>query len=251
MRIPLALIGITIVAVVAFGACATGDKDRADGQNGASAERDGTVVAGATAEATPERDPGGTVQVSVFDLRAGDCIAERGNDAALQGDVDEVRVAPCNHPDVTGAVTILFAVEDPVDAQSAFPGEPYLEGLAAERCDRGAPFTYLIPLEESWSNGDRTIVCIDDYTAVYVLGGCVDDSDLAIACENEDAARVVTALVDMSDEFGASDPYPGVGYFDGVFAEECRSDDDYFLYPTERSWAAGDRELVCTRPYEP
>jgi hypothetical protein len=246
MRIFPAPMALLLIPVF-LAACASGDKQRIEAQNDAASDRDATTVAAATAGATRARDPGGAVSISVFDLRTGDCIAERG-DEALLGDIDEVRVAPCNHPDVSGAVTDLFLVEDPIDPESAFPGEPYLEGVADERCNRGAPFTYLIPLEESWSNGDRTIVCIDDYTAIYVLGGCLDESDYAIACEHEDAVRVVTALVDISDEFGTSAEYPGVDSFDEVFAEECRSDDDYYLYPTDRSWAAGDREIVCTRP---
>jgi len=247
MRILPVLIAVFVAAILA--GCASGDKERIDAQNDAASDRDGTTVAAATAGATPARDPGGAVSISVFDLRAGDCIAERGEDALL-GDIGNVRVAPCNHPDVSGAVTELFLVEDPVDPESPFPGEPYLDGLADERCNRGAPFTYLIPLQESWSNGDRTIVCIDDYTAIYVLGGCLDESDYAIACEHEDAVRVVTALVDVSDEHGDTAEYPGEDYFDDVFLEECRSDDDYYLYPTDRSWAAGDREIVCTRPHD-
>jgi hypothetical protein len=244
-----AMSAVSVALTLLFVACGSGDKERIGAQNDAASTRGATSGDGTSRAGGESRDEGGAVRISVFDLRAGDCIAERGEDALL-GDIDEVRVAPCNHADVTGAVTDLVLVEDPVNPDSPFPGESYLDELADERCNRGAPFTYLIPLEESWSNGDRTIVCINDYTAIYVLGGCLDESDYAIACEHEDAVRVVTALVDVSDELGEAAAYPGVDYFDEVFEEDCRSDDDYYLYPTDRSWALGDREVVCTRPHE-
>ncbi|MEX2226269.1 MAG: hypothetical protein WEB52_07470 [Dehalococcoidia bacterium] len=259
MPTPLVSLSVLVILLAAaVAACDSGDKERIDGQNDAAATREASVDStreprGDDDEATarPAEDGGGAVEISVFDLRVGDCIAQReGAPSGEDGGVEMVRVAPCNHAEVSGAVTELFLVEDPVDPESAFPGEAFLEAMADERCDRGKPFTYLIPLAESWSSGDRTIVCVDDYTAVYVLGGCVDESDRAIACGHEDALRVVTALIDVSDEFDASAEYPGVDYFDEVFADECRSDDDYYLYPTARSWSAGDREVVCTRPME-
>ena len=256
MRTTVVLL-IGVLGLLAASACGGGDKERIDGQNNAAATRaasgdDATEDATGEPSAEPTRRPAGDglVSISVFDLRTGDCIADDRAESTLEGEVGDVLVAPCDHESVIGEVFDLVLVEDPPDEGSAYPGEDVMEGQSIEVCDNGAPYTFLYPLASSWSNGDRTIVCITDRTALYEIGGCVDDLDRAVSCENEYAERIVSALVDVTDEHADGAPYPDEAYFDGVSEDQCRSDDDYFLFPSDTSWERGDREIVCTRPLE-
>jgi hypothetical protein len=249
-----AVLTLALVAVTLAAACG-GDKERIEGQNDAAAtqaarDTTSTPASGATPEATRRSTNDGVVSISVFDLRIDDCIADDRSGNVLEGEVGDVLVAPCEHPSVIGQVFDLVLMEDPPNNSSPYPGEDATREESIDACDNAAPYTFLYPLDSSWSNGDRTIVCIYDFTALYEVGRCVDDQDGAVACENEFATRIVTALIDVSEGHPDIAAYPGEAFFEGVFQDDCRSDDDYYLFPSASSWERGDREVVCTRPLE-
>jgi hypothetical protein len=105
-------------------------------------------------------------KISVFDLRAGDCVVPPKNVAA---EITSVTGVPCadSHPQ---------EVYDKVDYKDgdAYPGDDALKSYADARCQDGYEpyvgiaysesrfyYTYLLPSARGWENdGDRTIVCL-------------------------------------------------------------------------------------------
>jgi hypothetical protein len=105
--------------------------------------------------------PGGddrTGRKSVFEIRAGDCIAELGLQAGETAEEETVELVACDDERAEVRVTELARVDAPSDD---YPGEAYFESEAARLC---APDTtsFLFPLEESWEAGSRTITCLVD-----------------------------------------------------------------------------------------
>jgi hypothetical protein len=101
---------------------------------------------------------------SVFDLRPGDCI---GDVVALQGDVDELPLVPCEDPHTQEVVAVVRHPDDAypgAGAVATFADRACLTALEAElglTIDDGIAFSYLLPTFEGWNkNGDRSIVCV-------------------------------------------------------------------------------------------
>jgi Domain of unknown function (DUF4190)/Septum formation len=120
------------------------------------------VVIGLSNDA--ERDASGVVReagsVSVFDLRAGDCVNDLEESAAEY----TVEATPCADPHDAEVISIIPLRE------GAYPGEDEVIAAADRDCGRdfegtaalvpGAEPFYLYPTETSWGDGDRTITCI-------------------------------------------------------------------------------------------
>jgi hypothetical protein len=114
-----------------------------------------------------DRDPGGRVtdsgSESVFDLRTGDCM----NDLEETPAELSVDVAPCGEPHDAEAVSEFDLTE------SVWPGLSFVTSKAEDRClddvesaSAGAPRSgeietfYFHPIEQSWEQGDRTVLCV-------------------------------------------------------------------------------------------
>jgi hypothetical protein len=117
----------------------------------------------------------GAEEVDVFDLKVGDCLA----DSAPPGEeVSSVQSVPCSEPhseEIYAAVTL---------PEGDFPGTEAMDAQADELCAAefesfvGLPYeesvlylTYLTPTRESWSEGDREVIC-----SVYDPAGEVSGS---------------------------------------------------------------------------
>ncbi|HXK33866.1 MAG TPA: hypothetical protein VNM91_07650 [Dehalococcoidia bacterium] len=97
-----------------------------------------------------------------------------------------------------------------------------------------------------------------DETSVFDLreGDCItstfgDETMLeeetgVVACDDPRAASEVLALVNVPD----ADEYPGEAYFDDQTATLCPEETDSFYFPTEESWGAGDRTIICLTSLE-
>ncbi|HMG28909.1 MAG TPA: septum formation family protein [Jiangellaceae bacterium] len=106
----------------------------------------------------------GAGEVDVLDLKVGDCLAESVPGGGEE--VSSVQSVPCSEPhseEVYAAVTL---------PEGDFPGEEAVVAQAEELCTAefesfvGLPYeesalylSYLTPTEESWSHGDREVVC--------------------------------------------------------------------------------------------
>lgn len=130
------------------------------------------------------RDAGGTVVAagtwSVFDLRAGDCLAP---DPETEGEISDVPVVPCAEPH---SQEVFAAVEHPAGpypgagavsiwADGACLGE--LEATLDLTLADGVFISYLLPTFDGWNkHDDRRVVCVlvfpdqDDAVGSYVAG---------------------------------------------------------------------------------
>lgn len=105
--------------------------------------------------------------ISVFDLRAGDCLLP---DGVVGGDVEEVKAVPCRDPHTHE----VFAVPRYTATSSAYPGREALQRFATPACRRALPgytgsarldpsltLSYIVPTEKSWAReDDRDITCV-------------------------------------------------------------------------------------------
>ena len=108
--------------------------------------------------------------LSVFDLLAGDCLADPSVET-IPSEVEELEAVPCNEVHRLEIFT-LIAVETDDDL---YPGEGALTAKADAGCLASFPeyvgvdyfaqsslyFTYIYPTLDSWTgNSDRSIVCV-------------------------------------------------------------------------------------------
>lgn len=109
---------------------------------------------------------GGVPDTSAFDLEVGDCFAFGVGDAAGSGDVQSVDLQPCDDEHDNETYLVFDATE------SSWPGKEALWDDADKGCyaefesfvgipwdDSVADFGYLTPTEQSWSEGDREVLC--------------------------------------------------------------------------------------------
>lgn len=126
------------------------------------------VAVTAVVGCAPERDeePGQSAEsgdVDVFDLEVGDCLADF-TDAT---EVSSIEAAPCSEPHSDE----IYAKGSIPDADE-FPGPETIETAARGICRAqfaafvGLPYDdsvldigYLAPTEDSWAEGDRTVLC--------------------------------------------------------------------------------------------
>ena len=240
MRRATIVAALTAFGVFAFGlavACTT-DRERIANQNEA-----------ARTQTPQQRTDFGSV--SVFDLRAGDCVTE---DAVIaDGDETEfveeydVDVVRCEAEEAYARVTKLHLID--ADEDAPYPGDAASMAYGEDFCaTTSVPYTYFTPVRESWAQGDRTVTCIEFLGFDYAAGSCIgpaDDGHRVIPCSSTDVFGDVTGLVDVSSEYAVSAPFPGQEVLDAIVERDCKSADDYYLFPSEDTWAAGDRVMVC------
>lgn len=138
-----ALAVLVLGALVGTGAQCTDDTGRIEDQN----------------EAAEHEGPGGYFgagERDVFDLRPGDCLTLT---ALLASEIASAEVVPCMSTRAAARVTNLFLVER---TSGPYPGDSYFENQWLVGCDLDAT-TGIVPTQESWSMGDRTIICIEEY----------------------------------------------------------------------------------------
>lgn len=135
------------------------------------------LVAAACGDDAPQRGPDGSFteagDVSVFDLREGDCFDDPDFDAdETVTQVETVRVVPCAEPHDN---EIYFAFELP---DGDYPGAVAVDDEADERCfqafeafvqvdyfESSLEFFTVTPTPASWTDlDDRTVYC-----ALYAL----------------------------------------------------------------------------------
>jgi len=111
------------------------------------------------AAASDTVDPGET---TVFEVAVGDCL----NDAAQTGDVSAVPIVPCSEPHDSEIYAVIVMTD------GEYPGDQPVVQQADDGCRAeftayiGVPaaqsrymFNALYPTEDSWTGGDREILC--------------------------------------------------------------------------------------------
>jgi hypothetical protein len=229
-------LGLALLLTLTAQGCGGGDKAAEPTGRPDATERSGDNDRNPTS--TPTRDEDEGENVSLFDLDVGDCLGER----VEEGEFEEVLVVDCGASNAVGEVVNLVEVDD--TAGGDFPGEAFLDNAAAQECNvPGGVFTYYIPTEGSWDEGDRTITCIADLGAEFEVGACVDDDAIVVDCNDPSATTEITALIDLSDNYPGEE-FPGEDEMQSASEALCAADET-FLYPSEFTWTAGDREVVC------
>lgn len=108
-------------------------------------------------EAPDDELDDGSRSVSVFDLAAGECLAEFEPAEVI----DTLEAVSCDEPHKAQVVS-LFELPD-----GDWPGEDVLEDAAGDRCPDSLPDdatdlepVYLHPTEQTWTLGDREMICL-------------------------------------------------------------------------------------------
>lgn len=107
----------------------------------------------------PERDSRGQInapaEAAPESLRVGDCVAE-----VAEGEAATVKAVPCDQSG-SGKVYAIFSLRD-----GAWPGDADADKAAGDGCEsryqeqEEVEITFLRPTKESWSLGDRRVICI-------------------------------------------------------------------------------------------
>ena len=116
-----------------------------------------TTPRDASGSATAEND-----NADVFSIKVGDCL----NDATASGTVTTAPIVPCSKPHDSEAYKSITMKD------GDFPGTDAVKAQADQGCGDafpafvGIPFndskldiSYYFPTSDSWSNGDREILC--------------------------------------------------------------------------------------------
>jgi hypothetical protein len=112
---------------------------------------------------TDTGDGGTGTDVDVFTIAVGDCL----NDGGVDGEVTTVPTVDCAEPHDSEAYASILMPD------GEFPGDSVVEDFAVEECtaafdsfvglayaDSTLSFSYYYPTAESWTNGDREILCL-------------------------------------------------------------------------------------------
>jgi hypothetical protein len=148
---------------------------------------------------------------------------------ACGGDGDSGRIAEQNDAAATSAAAATMRAGRTPDARET-PADP-----TAEPDDGDPDQTSVFDLRE----GD----CI---TSTFGEETMLEQETGVVACDDPQAASEVLALVNVPD----ADEYPGEAYFDEQTETLCPEETDSFYFPTEESWGAGDRTIICLRSLE-
>ena len=95
-----------------------------------------------------------TLDPSLTDLRAGDCVEDTGRLG--------VEIASLEKTDCTGSNVLRVTNTFEMAGSGSFPGQNAIDDAALERCSSSATIT-LGPTEESWEMvNDRLVVCFEE-----------------------------------------------------------------------------------------
>lgn len=187
---------------------------------------------------------------------------------------------PCEEPHVNE----VYATFDLPDGD--FPGRQELEELSEDGCmERFAEYTgvgyyetslevsYLFPTRESWSMGDRAVICaVSDYFRLLqgsvagagasylapVVGSCADAQFRIVDCAGEHESELFLVTEIGGDDYSSEEAikekarslcldafavYVGIEYEDSEL-------DFLYTWPYEPMWAEGERGTLCAA-YDP
>ncbi len=196
--------------------------------------------------------------LSLFDTAAGDCWNDPG-EASSNGQLATVSQVPCEE---AHTYEVYAVVDLPGDAGAAYPGDTAVAIEGSQLCrDRfeayiGIPYEespldsgVVYPTSESWSEGDREVIC-----SVYAL-----DGDLLTGSKRSSGDRLVAPAVDIggaADCGGLADlaiivAQGYIDYFESLTPEELDAGFDIAppevlpLYKSESLLIAGAEQRGC------
>ncbi|REK21975.1 MAG: hypothetical protein DWQ40_03470 [Actinobacteria bacterium] len=121
-------------------------------------------------------------QGNVFSIEQGDCFNDEGD---MNDQISSVPIVECSEPHDNEVYAVFEMTE------SEFPGFDVTADMADNQClpefesfvgtayaDSELEFGWLIPTEESWSSGDRQIVCFLFRLDLGKMTGTMEDSGI-------------------------------------------------------------------------
>jgi hypothetical protein len=99
--------------------------------------------------------------VDVFDLEVGDCLGEETG----EGEIESLEAAPCSEPhseEIFAALTVPdgdYPGQEALDAEAEGCLEEFAEFVGMPYEESVLEINYMTPTEESWSMGDRELLC--------------------------------------------------------------------------------------------
>ena len=189
-----------------------------------------------------------------LEIRDGDCVNFTLPDVIS---IETAVIVPCEG---TWQYRVLNSFD--VADSGFYPGEYVFQQRAYESCDRRYS-QILVPDDESWYLGYRTVNCLQDSFGMAVgdsgkLDRLVDFTSLSSGeCFNKapEADDSMVELVDCSGDwelrvlnsfdFAETERYPGEPVFEELAHENCDRQYDVFRYPSRESWESADRTITC------
>ena len=152
-----------LIAILAVAGCTSTADPTPTATEAASVDPSTAATASASALPTSSAQAGEGEDVSVFDLEIGDCFRADGDQ------VESVTVVACDQPHVYEAFGI---VDHEAGDDEPYPGDEAIVEYADTECQAGFEafvgldyessiwyITSVTPSEETWSQGDREIIC--------------------------------------------------------------------------------------------
>ena len=99
--------------------------------------------------------------VDVFDLKVGDCLGEETG----EGEIESLEAGPCSGPharEIFAALTVPdgdYPGQEALDAEAEGCLEEFAEFVGMPYQESVLEINYMTPTEESWSMGDRELLC--------------------------------------------------------------------------------------------
>lgn len=153
---------LALLAILAMAGC-TSSTDPTSAPTEIASVEPSTSTASASALATSSASVGEGEEVSVFDLDSGDCFRADGDQ------VESVTVVGCDQPHFYEAFDVIDHEAGP---DEPFPGDDVIVEYADTECQAGFEafvgldylssiwyITSVTPSQETWSQGDREIIC--------------------------------------------------------------------------------------------
>ena len=192
--------------------------------------------------------------VSSLTLQEGECFNFMGNPDLAQGvEFEVVELVPCSGDWHNRIINSIL-----VETDGEFPGDSHFQFLAIVHCDRRYSFP-LVPTQESWGLGDRTISCLQEsYGLARTAPGKLDRIVNSLTLQEGECfseTTEYTELVSCSDEWefrvlsnisiDLSGAYPSANYFALQANDQCDRHFSIWYEPSRESWELGDRTVNC------
>jgi len=196
-----------------------------------------------------------SANISVFEIRDGDCLQMFVPDAGAE--FEETEIVNCNGNWDYKSLNSFVVEEDGI-----YPGDPFFHQQSISQCDRRYSIS-MFPSKESWALNDRTVSCLQasfglDTTELEMLDSMINVSTVI---EGECANHIpmsdysMVELVDCQEDwdflvvntFSLSDgPFPGDVSIQSQADRHCGANANNFYPPTAESWQGiGDRLVIC------
>ena len=244
MKEMLVLVVAATAAIALIGCQSDADRIREQNRTDAAAA---TATAAPTATATPLR-----AKIRSDEIEVGDCL-----DSALPEGItiESVVIVPCSG-------SWQYRVRSTFEARDGtWPDVSGFAHLAFHECGPRSSY-FLYPLDEGWSIGDRTVLCLQQSFGLSVtdpvkldrlltfqslnVGDCFNlatETDGALA-ERVDCSGHWTYRA-LSMFMAQPSSYPGEAVFGQAAREQCGPRHSYTLFPLPEHWEIGYRNVIC------